>query len=158
VAGNRREAQAPFEEGVQAQQERRWIAAIEAFGRAAELDPSLFEAHYNLGLAAYQENLLPQSLTAYENALAVQPESISARYNFALALQKANHPRDAANELEKLIATQPGEPRFHLTLAGLYAEALFEKEKARAHYLKVLEAAPQHPQATAIRFWLAENP
>jgi len=30
--------------------------------------------------------------------------------------------------------------------------------KARQHYLKVLEVEPRHPQAGAIRYWLAANP
>ena len=123
-----------------------------------QLDPSLFEAHYNLGLAAAEAGSLPLALSAYKAALALQPSSLDARYNFALVLKQANDPTDAATELEKLLAAYPNEARAHLALANLYAQQLHQTDKARQHYLKVLELAPRHSQASAIRFWLAANP
>ena len=62
------------------------------------------------------------------------------------------------NELEQLLATSPNEARAHLALANRYAQQFHQTGKARQHYLKVLELAPRHPQASAIRFWLAANP
>ena len=41
---------------------------------------------------------------------------------------------------------------------NLYAQRLSEPRKARAHYVQLLQLEPQHPQATAIRFWLEANP
>jgi hypothetical protein len=40
----------------------------------------------------------------------------------------------------------------------LYAQQLHDPSKARPHYLKVLEADPHNAQASAIHFWLTENP
>ena len=65
---------------------------------------------------------------------------------------------DAATELERLLATSPDEADAHLVLGNLYAEQLRQPDKARAHYLRVLELKPKHPRATAIRFWLKANP
>jgi len=123
-----------------------------------QLDPSLFEAHYNLGLAAAEAGDLALALTSYEMALAIQPASADARYNFALVLKQANYTTDAANELERLLAASPNEVRAHLALANLYAQQLNQPAKARPHYLKVLELAPRHSQVSAIQFWLASNP
>jgi tetratricopeptide (TPR) repeat protein len=144
-------------EGVQAQQRNRLSEAVEAYRRAIKADPSLFEAHYNLGVAAFEAGDLPLALDAYEHALALNPISVKARFNFAVALQKGNYPRDAANELEKLLTDNPAEARAHFTAANLYAQQLGEPKTARAHYVQVLELEPQHPQATAIRFWLEGN-
>lgn len=155
--GNRGEAERLMAEGVQAQQRNRLSEAIEAYRRAIKADPSLFEAHYNLGVAAFEAGDLPQALDAYERALALNPISVKARFNFAVALQKGHYPRDAANELEKLLADNPAEARAHFTAANLYAQQLGEPRTARAHYVQVLELEPQHPQATAIRFWLEGN-
>jgi tetratricopeptide (TPR) repeat protein len=132
--------------------------AVEAYRKATRTDPSFFEAHYNLGVAAFEAGDLDQALPAYEFALAVNPLSAKGRYNFAVALQRANFWRDAANELEKLLAENPSEARAHFTLATLYAQQLGAPRQARAHYLQLLELAPNHPQATAIRFWLEANP
>jgi Flp pilus assembly protein TadD len=156
--GRRLEAEHYFAQGIQAQKQRRLAAAIEAYQEATRLDPGYFEAQYNLGLAAYETEDWPRSLKAYELALALDPASLDARYNFALALQAANYPRDAALELEKILSAAPDEARAHLTLAVLYAQKLSQPQLAREHYLKVLKVDPRHPQAAAIRYWLANNP
>ncbi len=98
------------------------------------------------------------ALTAYETALAVQPASVDARYNFALALKWGNYLVDAANELERIVASSPNETRAQLALGNLYAQQLGQPAKARQHYVRVLEVEPRHPQAGAVRFWLAANP
>ena len=157
-AGNRAEAQRLFELGVQAQQAHRLAEAVQDYRQATQADSSFFEAHYNAGLAAVEAGDLPGALVAYEHALAARPESLDARYNFALALKQAGYVFDAANELEKLLATYPNEGRANLALGNLYAQQLQQPAKARQHYLKVLESDPHNPQASAIRYWLAENP
>ena len=75
-----------------------------------------------------------------------------------MAAMGAGYPLDAAQELEKLLAAHPSEARAHLSLANLYAQQLDQPTLARPHYLKFLASAPRHPQATAVRYWLAANP
>ena len=156
--GNRPDAERSFAQGVQAQQAQRLPEAMQAYRLAVQQDPSLFEAHYNLGLAATEAGNLPAALAAYENALAIQPQSLDARYNFALVLKQANCIFDAVNELERVLASYPNETRAHLALGNLYAQQLHQPVEARQHYLRVLEVEPRHPQASAIRYWLAANP
>ena len=155
--GNRSRAEEFFTKGIEEQRARRWSSAIEAYQSATSADPAYFEALYNLGLAAYEAGDLPASLIAHERALALNPQHTATRRNFALALQKANYAPDAIAELEKIIATAPEDARARLALANLYAQQLEEPVRARPHYLKVLELEPQHPQAAAIRSWLANN-
>ena len=158
VPGNRGDAERLFAQGAQAQQAHRLPEAMQSYRLAIQADPALFEAHYNLGLAATEAGNLTAALAAYENALAVQPQSLDARYNFALVLKQANCLSDAVNELERVVASYPNETRSHLVLGNLYAQQFRQPAKARQHYLKVLELEPRHPQAAAIRFWLAANP
>ena len=156
--GNRAEAERRLAQGVRAQERNRLSEAIEEYHQATSADPSFFDGHYNLGVAAYEAGDLPQCLWSYEYALAINPVSVKARFNLALALQKANYPGDAAAELEKLLADNPSEARAHVALANLYAQQLGQPARAREHYLRLLELDPQHPQATAIRYWLEANP
>jgi Tfp pilus assembly protein PilF len=156
--GNRAAAERAFTQGVQAQEARRLPEAVQSYRLAAQQDPSLFEAHYNLGLAYSQAGNLRAALVAYEDALAVQPRSLDARYNFALVLKQANYIADAVIELERVLASYPNETRAHLALGNLYAQQLHQPAKARQHYVKVLEVEPRHPQAGDIRYWLAANP
>ena len=157
-AGDRDLAQRAFAQGVQQQQARNFPEAIQAYRRAAQLDPSFYDAHYNLGLAASQNGNLSLALAAYETALAIQPESLEARYNFALVLKQAGYVIDAEAELERILAKFPNDGRTHLALGNLYAQQLQNPAKAREQYLAVLAVAPQSPQAGAIRYWLTDHP
>ncbi len=156
--GNRVEAEPFFKRGVQAQKDRHWADALEAYRQAIKSDPAYFEATYNSALVARDVGDLSASLATYEKALAIMPESINSRYNFAFTLQEAGYFQDAANELQRLLGQNPNETRAHLLLGNLAAQRLSQISLARDHYQKVLEAEPQHPQATQIRFWLASHP
>jgi tetratricopeptide (TPR) repeat protein len=156
--GNRPEAERSFAQGVQAQQTQHLNEAIPAYRRAIQIDPSYFDAYYNLGLAASETGNLAMALSAYESALAIKPDSTNARYNFALSLKQGNYCSDAARELEQLLRREPNDSRAHLALGNLYAQQFQQPAMARAHYMKVLENDPRNPQAGAIRYWLTDNP
>jgi tetratricopeptide (TPR) repeat protein len=155
--GDRAAAERVFAEGFRAHTRYRFSEAISAYQRAIQSDPSFFDAHYNLGIAAFENGDLALALSAYETALALQPDSLKARFNFASTLEQAGYPQDAAEELEKLVVQHPSEVRIHSALANLYARKLGAPNRARVHYLRVLELDPRHPDATAIRYWLEDN-
>ena len=156
--GDRPEAERVFAKAVRAQQARQLNDAIQGYEHAIELDPSFYDAHYNLGLAASQAGNTARALLAYETALAVRPDSVDARYNFALTLRQATYAVDAANELEKIVAANPEESRAHLALGNLYSQQFHDTARARQEYLKVLNSDPHNPQADAIRRWLTTHP
>jgi tetratricopeptide (TPR) repeat protein len=158
AAGDRKAAGLAFADARQSEQNRDLPAAKNSYRRAAELDPSWFEAQYNYAVLAFGQKDLSQSLAASELALAIQPESVDARYIFALALKAAGYATDALNELKKILASNPDEARAQLALGNLYAEQMRDPAQARPHYLKWLELDPHNPQAINIRFWLSENP
>jgi len=158
TAGARADAQTHFAQGLAAQRIGKHSDAVAAYQRAIRADGAFFEAYHNLGIVAAQMGDLLKSTAAYETALALEPESASARFNFALALQRGGYLRDAAVELEKLLRQTPDDAGAHFVLANLCSQNFNLPAKARVHYLRVLELRPQHPQATAIRFWLRENP
>ena len=156
--GDRAAAEKHFALGVQAHQAGQLAQARAEYAAATESDPSYYAPYYNRALAALDAGDLPQALAAYEHALAAQPEAKDARYGFALALKQGNYAQDAADELSKLVRDEPNEARAHLSLANLCAQQLAQPERAREHYLKLLELNPRHPDAPKIRYWLAANP
>ncbi|MEN9572677.1 MAG: hypothetical protein RL514_532 [Verrucomicrobiota bacterium] len=158
TAGTRADAQTHFTQGLAMQRIGKHSDAAAAYQRALRADGAFFEAYHNLGIVAAQMGDLLKSTAAYETALALKPDSASARFNFALALQRGGYLPDAAVELERLLENNPDDAGAHFVLANLYSQNFNQPAKARPHYLSVLELRPQHPQATAIRFWLRENP
>lgn len=155
--GDRAAAEPLFGLGFEAQSEKRLAAAIEAYQRAVRIDPAYFDAYYNLGLAAYESKELPLAIASFEHAVRVNPASADARYNFALTLQRANYFRDAAAQYQEMLDDNPDNVRARFALGNLCARQLNQPQKARQHYVKVLELAPQHPQAAGIREWLAKT-
>ncbi|MBN2505107.1 MAG: tetratricopeptide repeat protein [Verrucomicrobia bacterium] len=158
ASGDRATAKRHFTEGLQRQRAGQHAEALECYGRAVARDPAYFEAHHNLALAAYQLRQWTRALAACELALALEPRSVDARHLLAASLRQAGYFHDAARELQTILQSHPDETRAHLTLGNLYAQQLQQPQRARPHYLKVLERAPQHPQAREIRFWLAAHP
>ena len=156
--GTRADAQTHFAQGLSMQRNGKHSDALASYQRAIRADGAFFEAYHNLGIVAEQMGELLKSTAAYETALALEPTSASTRFNFALALQRGGFLRDAATELEKLLANTPDDASAHFVLANLHSQNFNQPAKARAHYLRLLELRPQHAQATAIRFWLRENP
>ncbi len=132
--------------------------AIQAYRVATQLDPAYFRASFNLALCYAEAGNLEPALESWERALAASPDSTDARLNFAAALKQGKYFVDASNELEKVLASAPNETRAHFALGNLCAQQLHQPARARAHYLKVLEAEPGHPQASTIHYWLVANP
>jgi tetratricopeptide (TPR) repeat protein len=137
---------------------RKYIHATEAFKAAASADPGWFQAQLNYSAAAIQAGRVEEAVYAGRRAVALQPDSTKARFNLALALKQSARYGEAATQLESLCALKPTDARAHLTLANLYADELRQTERARTHYVKVLEIEPGHPQAAEIHFWLVANP
>jgi tetratricopeptide (TPR) repeat protein len=156
--GNRAKAQKYFAQGVEEQKAGKLREAIQSYRTATQLDPSFYDAYYNLGGAATALSNTPIALISYEYALAARPDAVDARFNFALTLKQANYVEDAANELEKILAVSPKDTRAHLALGFLCSEQLHQTARAREHYQKVLELEPHYPQSGAIRAWLTNHP
>jgi tetratricopeptide (TPR) repeat protein len=158
AAGDRQAAAVAFSAAQQAERQQNLAQAEDGYGKAAQLDPSWFEAQYNYGVLAGRQRDFSHSLAAYEMALAIRPDSADTRFNFALELKAAGCATDAENELNKIIAANPNDARAHLALANLYAQQMRDPARAREQYLKVLELDPRGAEAADIRFWLSANP
>jgi Flp pilus assembly protein TadD len=157
-AGNRTAAEPHFQQGIGAHQRRDLINAAAQYRRATEVDPSFHEAYHNLALVALDQGDVNLALVACEQALLLRPADSESRRNFAVALKQAGYPQDAAEQIELFLAAKPTETALHLAVAGLYAGELEDPAKARNHYESVLALEPSHPQAAAIRGWLASHP
>ncbi len=157
-AGDRSVAETHFQQGLSAHQRRDLVTASAQYRRATEVDPTFHEAFHNLALVAMDQGDLSLALLACEQALLIRPSDAETRRNFASALKQARYPQDAAEQLELYLAAKPTDSAFHLAAAGLYAGELDDPAKARTHYESVLALEPSHPQAGAIRGWLASHP
>lgn len=156
-SGNHAAAEPFFNEAVAAHQDGKLGKAMDGYRAALRQDPRYFDAQLNLGIAAGQASDLSLALASLEDAVRLNPKSAEARYQFAMALRRANYPLDAINELKALTEDTPNEARAFLALGNLYAQVLNKPELAVPNYQRVVDLAPQHPQAPQIRQWLAQH-
>ncbi len=158
ASGDHAAAERAFQTAYTAHQRGDLASALAGYQQVVSLDPAYFEAQHNLAQAAIAQGNVPVALRAAETATLLRPNDLNAHYQFAVALQQSRHPQDAVAELEQLATLQPTDASTHYGAALIYANDLQEPERARAHYDKVLALDPAHPQAAAIRRWLANNP
>ncbi len=155
AAGDRTAAQAQAQKAESATDRE---AALAAWQRTVQLDPSWTAAWLQTGRTALEVSNVGVALISGEAATTLEPSSAPAHQLLAASLARAGYPRDAAEHLERALTLNPGNAPAHLALAGLYARDLGESDLARPHYEKVLTLDPKHPQAGAIRVWLVNNP
>lgn len=157
VRGDRQAASALLRQGISAFESGDPRRALDLYRRAAAADPGWFEAQYNLGLTAYELRDYDTALTAFEAASNINPTNADAIYGFALVLRDAGYLSDAVAQLQRVLALDQDDVRAHLALGNLYALRLGDRARARQHYARVLELAPGHPRAEAIKRWLMQN-
>ncbi len=158
IPGKNTEARPLYARANEERNARHLPEAVVLYRSALKLDPSLYEAHYNLALVLASTADPSGALAACETALAIRPDSTETRYAFALLLKDNGYLVDAAQEFERLLSDQPANVRAHLAAGNLYAQQLQQHARARSHYLKVLELDPHNANAGSIGYWLADHP
>lgn len=94
-------------------------AALFAFKRAADRDPSWGAPHLNTGAAFYKLGRLRAARAAYERALGSDPENALAHHNLALLSLEAGDRADALANLERAAELSPGDAAISSALAEL---------------------------------------
>jgi protein O-GlcNAc transferase len=121
----------------------RSIESQEMLLKAAELNPSDFDAHYMLGNLAKARGEGPTAIAHYREALSVQPDFDVCRRELSLALAHAGQFREAIEALAQGPAQDPDVANFHLFRGSLHLEAL-EIDAAITHFLEAEKASPQN--------------
>lgn len=156
-SGNRGQATAFFNEGVQHQQKGILSAAIAAYDKAIAADPSFAAAYYNRAITYRALGQTESAFTNYELALQANPDYADARFNYAILLQEKGFVTDAIEQYEKLIARNPNDAAAHLSVATLYARDRATLGKAKEHYQAYVRLSPNTALARDIRKWLDQH-
>lgn len=108
--------------GAVLQAEAKWDRALDAFEKAASLDPGVAEAHYLAGNMLAQLGRLAEAVVRYDHVLALDPQLEDALANRAVALSRLGRPEAALADSDRLLDLRPNDPRHHLTRAGTLLE------------------------------------
>lgn len=121
--------------------------AIEAAGRAAQLDPENAALHNNLGLALRKAGHLDAARGAFERALTLRPDYARAHYNLGLVHADAQAWEAARACFDAALRHEPGYVRALLARAGVLTQ-MGRTVEAQQDYTTVLAYEPNHEQAS----------
>ncbi len=136
---------------------REYDRAAVHFETAIGLKPKFVAAYYNVGDLHYRTGRLDSAVRAYRKAIALKPGYARAHSNLGNAYHGLGNYEQAISAYEKAVALEPGYAEAYYNLGVVY-HTLGDVRKTRTYFRKVLDLAPRHPQAPALRSWLALNP
>jgi tetratricopeptide (TPR) repeat protein len=127
--------------------------AIASYRSALAVDPTMFEANYNLGHVLFDRGDVLSAIEHWERARTVDPSFAPVWFNLSLAYEKAGQREQAIERLSEAVRLDPSATRYHARLA----DALFaagELARARDEYEAVLTASPDDRTALRNLAWI----
>ncbi|MBW2735251.1 MAG: tetratricopeptide repeat protein [Deltaproteobacteria bacterium] len=113
-------------------------AAIDAYEKALELDPSLAAAQTNLGNIHYRQGRAQAALRCYQGAIALNPEQPEALYNLANIYEEEGDLDMAIAEYRRALKILPDFADAHFNIA-LTLEEVGGKKQAFKHWQRYLD-------------------
>ena len=150
-------AEAHFQMGNALYGLREYDRAAGYFEKAVALKPRFVAAYYNVGDLYYRTGRFDAAVRAYRKAIALKPGNARAHSNLGNAYHGLRDFEQAISAYKQAVALDPGYAEGFYNLGVVY-HTLGDVEQTRACFRKVLDLAPRHPQAPALRSWLAMNP
>ena len=131
--------------------------ALAFYARALEHDPSLEAAHYNTGVIEMQRRNAREARDAFARSVEINPQNIGALYNLGLTHYQLGDTEEALPPLQAVLRIDRNHAPSHKLLGIIYAANPRTHDLARRHYNRLLDSAPNDPDARAIRTWLASR-
>jgi len=146
-----------FNTGMEALKSKNFAASIEAFDKAAVMDPKQVviwankaEAHVGFaGTKTGEEQIaeLTKGMDAYNKALELKPDDAGMHNNYALALAKAKKYPEAQAELDKAAQLDaPNAGRYYYNLGAILTN-VNQLEPASIAFKKAIGADPNYADA-----------
>jgi tetratricopeptide (TPR) repeat protein len=146
-----------FNTGMEAFKAKQFDAAVQAFTKAAEMDPKqhvvwaqLAEACVGLGgtkTGAEQEAAMAKGLEAYGKAMELKPDDAGYHNNYALALAKGKKFPEAQAELTKAAQIDPPNAGRYFYNLGAVLVNIGQLEPAGEAFKRAIEADPNYADA-----------
>lgn len=147
----RAEAEIWFQRGLDLEAQNAAIPSIiEAYKKAAELDPQSAGALVNLGTIYFNQHNWKEAERHYSKALTADPEYALAHFNLANLYDERGDRRKAFEHYESAIRLKPGYADAHYNVALLY-QTSGQVMKAVKHWRQYLKLDPASNWAAIAR-------
>jgi tetratricopeptide (TPR) repeat protein len=129
--------------------------AIEAYQKALEIRPDFPDALTNLGNIYYNQGDVQRAKECYQKSILLDPDHVAANFNMGNILEEEGNLLPAISFYEKALSADPHFTDAHFNI-GLVYEKLHLKNRARAHWKKFIELAPDSEESELARRFLDE--
>jgi len=146
-----------YNAGMTAMQAKQYDQAVEAFNKAAEMDPKqvvvwaqLAEAQINLGASKTgpdRDQAMGKGLEAYQKALELKPDDAAYHNNYALALARVKKNAEAQAELNKAAQLDPSKAGQYYYNLGAVLVNTGQGEPACEAFKKALDTDGNYAEA-----------
>jgi Flp pilus assembly protein TadD len=120
--------------------------AVDKFGEAYRLDPSLTVAELNRGIALLYLQRLPEATKALQQAAAQAPNNPRIWYAFGLLYRSDNKPQQSMEAFRRVLKLDPGNADSHYFLGSFFLDQ-HDLPGAVAEFRAALRLAPLHASA-----------
>lgn len=129
-------------------------AAGQRLARAADLEPDLEAARFNLALVRLGQNRPAEALALAETICQAQPQDPAALNLRGTVLLRLERPAQARRDFQAAIQAGPGHAQAHYNLGGVCATHFKDAVCAREAFQRFLELEPSGSRADKARTWL----
>jgi len=118
---------------------------------AVRKDPGNVNAWIKLGNTMMDTSRYTEAIEAYQKALDIDPKNVDARVDMGTCYRYSGRPDKAVEEYRKALKINPTHVFGHKNLAVVLAYDFKDNAQAAKELEKVLELAPNAPDAAQIR-------
>jgi len=118
---------------------------------AADQNPSDSETRVQLGNLYFDAERYPEATTWYKAALRIDPKNVNASTDLGIAYYYSNQPDAALAQFEQSLAIDPAHSKTLLNVGIVRAFAKEDLTGAAKAWERVLEVAPNSPEARAAK-------
>lgn len=117
----------------------------------AEADDQDVESRILLAGLYFDSNSFGQAIPWYEEVVALMPDDVRASTNLGISYYYVGSPERAVEQLERSLEIEPTHAQTLVSLGVVKAFGLEDLDGASAAWQRVLEVAPDGPEAVAAR-------
>ena len=149
---NNNEAIKYYNLGIDESKKENYEKALEYYKKAVVFDPNFAFAYDNIGICSRKLNKIDDAIDAYEKSLKIDPNGTVPLQNIAIAYIFKKEYKKGVKAYEKLAKLDPNNPEVFYGIGNIYAQYLFEYEKAlenlcQAYTIYIQQKSPYRTDA-----------
>lgn len=126
-------------------------ARVQALENVVKTDPKNVTARVQLGNAYFDAERYPDAIKWYEDALKVDPKNVDASTDLGVSYYYSNQPDRALQQFDYSLKLDPKHIKTLLNQGIVLAFGKRDLSGASASWQKVIEVAPESPEAQAAK-------